>query len=116
MSDELNVKAGDKVIINNSTIAVVEKVTPKRFIKVNGNLYYPSGQERTSASSFSYHRKYISEYTEEKAKAIAERKTREKIYDKAFYLCRKVGNRELRIDLATAKKLIELLETTEQSK
>lgn len=115
MSDELNVKAGDKVIINDCKIAVVEKVTPKGFIKVNGNLYYPSGQERTSCSSFSYHRKYISEYTEEKAKAITERKAREEIYDKAFYLCKKVSNKELRIDLATAKKLIELLETTEKS-
>lgn len=115
MSDELNVKAGDKVIINNSTIAVVEKVTPKGFIKVNGNLYYPSGVERTSASSFNYHRKHISEYTEEKAKAIAERNARAKIYDKAFYLCGKVSSNELRIDLETAKKLIELLETTEKS-
>lgn len=51
--EKLNVKAGDKVIYTShfggDKVAVVEKITPKGFIKVNGTLFTEDGIERGSS-------------------------------------------------------------------
>lgn len=48
--EKLNVKAGDKVIYTSrfggDKVTVVEKITPKGFIKVNGILFTKDGVER----------------------------------------------------------------------
>lgn len=49
MVENLNVKVGDIVIFTNSvgidSVAIVEKITPKGFIKVNGILFTENGIE-----------------------------------------------------------------------
>lgn len=51
MIEKLNVKVGDNVIFTNSmgidSVAIVEKITPKGFIKVNGFLFTEDGSERS---------------------------------------------------------------------
>ena len=51
MSDTYEFKVGDKVLLTSYSgrkISVVEKITPKGFIKVDGMLFYHNGKERTS--------------------------------------------------------------------
>lgn len=73
--EKLNVKAGDKVIVHyggafrDASIEVVEKITPKGFIKVQGTLYYDYGTERSGGA---WNKKHIEELTPEKEKKITE--------------------------------------------
>lgn len=93
MEEKLNVKKGDKVILccglRNKRVAIVEKVTPKGFIKVNGELYYDDGRKR--GGSYLWNTDFIKKYTEEEGRKIGEdmyiRVTREKLQniDKLTY-------------------------------
>lgn len=64
--EKLNVKAGDKVIYTSrfggDKVAVVEKITPKGFIKVNGTLFTEYGINKGSDV---WSRSYIRQATPE---------------------------------------------------
>lgn len=77
-----NLKVGDKVIVStwswSSTSyreAIVEKITPKGFIKVEGRLYYPNtGEERRGDSFCSSSTKILDPNDEETQRLVTERK------------------------------------------
>lgn len=69
MKPYMDLKAGDKVFIHYSggkTFAVVEKVTPKGFVKVNGTLYDSQGIQRGGGT---YYKLSIKPATDESIQA-----------------------------------------------
>lgn len=69
---KLNVKAGDKVIVIgrfSKSVSKVEKITPTGLIKVDGRLYYDTGNERGGDVWTS---NTIYEYSEEEGRKIIE--------------------------------------------
>ena len=103
--EKLNVKVGDKVIIqgrwNEESIHTVEKITPTGLIKVCGYTFYDNGTQRGGDSWSSFR---LIEATPEAIQRIKDRKT----VRKAISMCRKVDTDK--IDIDTANKLIALLE------
>lgn len=73
MSDLRNAKVGDKVIIssrfNDNQIGVIEKITPKGFLKVGNALFYTDGRERASG----WYRAHIKLATQEEVEKIQQR-------------------------------------------
>lgn len=74
MGEKLNVKKGDKVILccglRDKRVAIVDNVTPKGFIKVNGALYYDDGRKRGGSCLWEIN--FIKKYTEEEGRKIRE--------------------------------------------
>lgn len=102
--EKLNVKVGDKVILqgrwSEESIHTVEKITPTGLIKVCGYTFYDDGSQR-GGDTWSGFR--LIEATPEAIQRIKDRKT----VRKAISMCRKVTDK---IDIDTANKLIALLE------
>ena len=100
-----SLKVGDKVIVSTNLrgerVSIVQGITPKGYIRVDGMLFYPNGSQRTSSWYFSR----IEEYTEEKAEKI-----RQKIViDNALSLMRNYNSNHL--DYEKAEKIIAILRT-----
>lgn len=102
-------KAGDKVILCKSrrfdtveTVAEVEKVTPKGFVKVDGNLYSPdTGTERGGDN-------YLKEATEDKVKRIEQYEFVQKVFKRLEGL--------KKLSYKKAVELNDLLDKWEESK
>lgn len=102
--EKLNVKVGDKVILQGryeESIHTVEKITPTGLIKVCGHTFYDNGVQRGGNAWNSFR---LIEATPEAIQRIKDRKT----VHKAISMCRKVTTDK--IDIDTANKLIALLE------
>ena len=56
--------------MRNKRVAIVDKVTPKGFIKVNGELYYDDGRKRGGSCLWEIN--FIKKYTEEEGRKIRE--------------------------------------------
>lgn len=98
-----NLKAGDKVFVHwrmGRMLRIVEKITPKGYIKVGGSLYNTDGSERNSDV---WSKCYLSEATPEKIKSFEETLTIKKAI--------KLMTATKEITLEQANKIIELLET-----
>ena len=96
-------KVGDKVIVTTNLrderISVVQGITPKGFIRVDGMLFYQDGSQRTTSWYYSH----IEEYTEEKV----EKMRQQHIIDEAFGRMR-CCNKD-KIDYAMAVKILQIL-------
>lgn len=71
----MTVKKGDKVILYTffgKSVEVVEKITPKGYIRVNGMLFNADGTQRTSDV---WQRNSITEYSQELADEISKEST-----------------------------------------
>ena len=98
-----NLKAGDKVFVNwrmGKALKIIDKITPKGYIKVGGSLYNTDGSERNSDV---WSRCYLSEATPEAIKIFGEELT----IKRAIKLMRETKE----ITIEQAKKIIDLLET-----
>ena len=80
---ELNVKAGDKVIIstrNGDYITTVEKITPSGRIKTKDNYAFrPNG---TQIGGDYWYTRRLYEYTEERAQKVMQKMVIDKAYSK----------------------------------
>ena len=83
MSDFSHLKAGEKVIVaskwNGESVQIIEKITPKGYIKVNGTLYDKYGSAKTSDA---WNRNTIFEATPERIKNINEQKFINRVFKK----------------------------------
>lgn len=81
--EKLNVEVGDKVIIHGlrgrKSIAVVEKITPKGFIRVSGVLYNTNGFIRGSDI---WNIQYITKATVEEVYEVEHNNYRKRILNK----------------------------------
>lgn len=97
-----DLKVGDKVIVSSHLggefVSVVEKITPKGFLKVGGSLFYQNGIERTTG----WHSSHIRVATENDIKKLEQR------YFIKFVLEKMHHWKDL--DYEQAKEINELLE------
>lgn len=99
-------KVGDKVIVNHCgfedtmNVCVVDRITPKGFLSIAGNLYKRNGMSRGSSCSF------ISKADEENILEIEQRI----VVNKCFKM---IGKRR-KITFEQAEKIIEILESVKE--
>lgn len=86
MNQLSNAKVGDKVIIcgrfNDESVGVIEKITPKGYLKVGGCLYYKNGSERSTGWNTSH----IKLATDEEIEKIEKRSFCRKVLNKLHAL------------------------------
>lgn len=105
--EELNVKAGDKVIVstrNGDYITTVEKVTPSGRIKTKENYSFRSNG--TQIGDDTWNIRHLHEYTEERAQKIM----REKIINKAYSKMRQIND----ITYEMARDFLDVLQKYEK--
>ena len=107
MANLKDVKAGDKVILRtggwfpSESIEVVEKITPKGYVKVSGELYVIDENGETASARGSYS-SWLYPWTEE-----YERKIKEKRY--INQVKRKMRDYNGELTLEQAKQIAEIL-------
>jgi hypothetical protein len=86
MNQLSNAKVGDKVIIcrhlGDEEVGVIEKITPKGYLKVGGCLYYTNGVERATG----WYTSSIKLATDEEIEKLEKRKFRRKVLNKLHAL------------------------------
>lgn len=105
---ELNVKAGDKVIIstrNGDYITTVEKITPSGRIKTKDNYAFRSNG--TQIGGDYWYTRHLYEYTEERAQKIMQKMVIDKAYSKM---------RQINYDDITYKMARDLLDVLQKYK